>query len=270
VQLSDGKILAVWEAWGCFTGEWTSRIRFALLDTSYHIIGTPKCLGDGPAPGATSGDIAASVAAGGAGRGVITWMDRDWNSRRNLYYALVDGNGNVLTPPMIFRTAGPTSWGSPYIETSYKGYGNTSYSWTPPSGVDGVASFSASLFGGPPGGNAAVGVRYANHGATIATNVVLTATLDSNLTYVSDTSGVAPAVSGNNVVWSLPDLGFLESRDFTLYVGVPSGAAYGTRYPVTLTLTSAGPEANPPDNTASAQVMAARQVFLPLVFRNYP
>ncbi|NCT22359.1 hypothetical protein GW781_14550, partial [bacterium] len=155
----------------------------------------------------------------------------------------------------------------PYIATSYEGYGNTSYSWTPPSGVDGVVAFSASLFGGPPAGNAGMGIHYTNHGATTATGVVLTATLDSNLTYVSDTSGVVPTVIGNDVTWNLPDMGFLESHDFTLYVGVPSGATIGTRYPVTLTLASDGPEANTSDNTASAEVMAALQVFLPLIMR---
>ena len=263
VQLPDGKILAVWEAWGCFAGERVPRIRFALLDTSYNRLGTPTCLGRAAA--AISGDTAVSVAADAAGHAILTWMDSDWSYRRNLYYALVDSNGNVLTPPMIFRTSQATS---SYIFTSYEGYGNTSYSWTPPSGVDGVVAFSASLFGGPPGGNAAVGIRYANRSATTATHVVLSATLASGLTYVSDTSGIVPTVSGNDVVWSLPDLGFLESRGFTLYVQVPSGADYGTRYPITLTLTLAGSEANPSDNTSSAQVMAARQVFLPLVLRN--
>jgi len=165
---------------------------------------------------------------------------------RNLYYALVDGSGNVLTHQMIFRTAGPTGWGSLSIETSYESYGNTSYSWTPPAGVDGVAAFSTSLFPGPPGGDAAVKkVRYANHGATTASGVVLTAILDSDLTYVSDTSGVGHTVSDNDVVWSLPDLDLWDSQNFSLYVQVPSDAAGGTRYPLTLTLTSDGLEANP-------------------------
>jgi hypothetical protein len=262
VQFSTGRVLLAWSVWTTTNPQ----IAFAVLDTSYNVVAGPTTLSN---PAAPIGDAYVSVAADSTGHAILTWMDYDWSYRRNLYYALVDGNGNVLTPPMIFRTAGMSPWGSQYIETSYEGYGNTSYSWTPPSGVDGVAAFSASLFGGPPGGNAAVGVRYANRGTTIATGVFLTATLDSNLTYVSDTSGVMPTMSGNNVVWNLPDLGFLESGDFTLYVQVPSGADYGTRYPITLTLTSAGSEANPSDNTASAQVMAARQVFLPLVLRNY-
>jgi hypothetical protein len=193
-------------------------------------------------------------------------MDRDSSFRHNLYYALVDGSGNVLTDPMILRTSQAAD---PYILTSHKGYGNTSYSWTPASDVDGVATFSASLFGGPPAGNAVVRVRYTNHGATMATGVVLTVTMDSELSYVSDTSGVVPTFSGNDPVWSLPDLGLLDSRGFAVQVQVPSGAAIGTRYPVTITLASDGPEANPSDNTDAAEVMAARQVFLPIILRGH-
>jgi len=263
VQLSDGNIVVAWSRWA--VNKYV--MQFVVLNgTTYNVTAGPITLNN---PAALTGNYNVSVAADSAGHAILTWMDSDSAYRCNLYYALVDGNGTVLTPPMIFRTAGPSDWGSPpYIETSYEGYGNTSYSWTPPSGVDGAVAFSASLFGGAPGGNVAVGVRYANHGATMAAGVVLTATLDSNLTYVRDTSGVVSTVSGNDVVWSLPDLGLLDSQDFALYVQVPPAAAYGARYPITLTLTSVGPEANTADNTARAEVMAARQVFLPLVFRD--
>ena len=58
-----------------------------------------------------------------------------------------------------------------------------------------------------------------------------------------------------------------EEGQFALRVNLPT-AAIGTRYPITLTLASAGSETNPADNTASAEVMVARQVFLPIVLRN--
>jgi len=263
VQLSNGHVLVAWDAWGCFAGEWLPRIRFAVLDTSFNRIAGPTCLAN---PVATTGDRYASVAADNVSRGILTWMDYDWNNRRNLYYALVGGNGNVLTDPMIFRTSQATS---PYIETSYYGYGNTSYSWTPPSDVDGLVALSASLFLVPPGGNAAIGVHYANHGATTATTVVLTATLDAALTYIGDTSGISPTVIGNEVTWNLPDLAFLEGGNFVLYVQVPSGAARGTRYPVTLTLSSTGPEANPADNVVAAEVVVSHQIFLPLIMKGW-
>ena len=111
VHLSNGKTVVAWS-----TG--SRKIRFAVLDASYNRIAGPTTLNN---PSAPTGDNYVSVTADTAGRGILTWMDYDWNSRRNLYYALVDGNGNVLTPPMVFRTS------QSYIETSYGGYGNTSY-----------------------------------------------------------------------------------------------------------------------------------------------
>jgi len=123
VELSNGRIMAVWEAWGCYPGEWVPRVRYALLDAAYNLIGTPVCVGR-PAASVT-GDRYVSVSADTAGHGILTWMDSDYNYRRNLYYALVDGAGNVLTDPMIFRTSQADH---PYVFTSYTGYGNTSLS----------------------------------------------------------------------------------------------------------------------------------------------
>ncbi|MBI2939849.1 MAG: hypothetical protein HYY04_05365 [Chloroflexi bacterium] len=243
-QLSNGRILLAWTS----GDERTSQISFALLDgATYGLLTGPRALANPVAP---AGDDSVSVTADAAGRAILTWTDRDRGAARKLYYALLDGDGAVLTPPMIFR-AGPR------IETSYEGYGNTSSSWSAPAGVDGAAGFRNPVFDGPPGGTATLFVRGVNHGATTAANVILTATLDSNLVYISDTSGIAPNISGNAVAWNLPDLAFLADRKFTLSVRLPASATYGTRYPVSLTLTSAGPEANPGDNTATAEVAAA-------------
>lgn len=149
VQLSDGNILAVWEAWGCFPGEWAARLRYAVLDTSYNRIGTAKCLGLSAV--STTGSTSASVTADAYGHGIITWTERDYIGRSNLYYALVNGSGSILTPPMALGTSmGKTATGSAgygnsngyglygygesasaildgNINTSYNGYGNTSY-----------------------------------------------------------------------------------------------------------------------------------------------
>jgi uncharacterized repeat protein (TIGR01451 family) len=152
-----------------------------------------------------------------------------------------------------------------YINMSWNGQGNVAYSL--PDGVDGVASLSADLVGGEPGSSAAVGIHTTNHGATTATGVVLTITLDGNLTYVSDTSGIVPNVVGNTVTWNLPDMACLGGQDFTLNVGIPSGAALGTRYPISLNLTSNETDINPDDNTDSAEAMAALLAYLPLILR---
>jgi hypothetical protein len=263
VELANGKIIAVWEAWGCFSGEWTSRIRYVLLDSNYNRIGTPACLGQ--ALSATNGDTDASVTASPSGSAIITYTDRDSFLRRYLYYALVGNGGGVVTEPMGFlesQVIGGSIW------TSSQGYGNTTYSWTPPADVDGVASFEATWYGGLPGGGAAVSVNYANHGAKTATNVVLTANLDSELTYLGDTSGVTPVISGNTVTWNLPNMAFLDNQRFVLYLGIPAGAAIGTSYSLTIAFSSDGPEANPSNNTSSTEVVASHQLFLPGVFRD--
>lgn len=123
VQLPDGRIFLAWEAWGCFGDEWLPRIRFAILDSAYNRVAGPTCLGRAAA--ASSGDASVSVTAGG-GYAVLTWMDSNYQSRRNLYYALVASDGTVRTPPMIMRSAGMLS-GNPCIVTSYAGCGNTTY-----------------------------------------------------------------------------------------------------------------------------------------------
>jgi hypothetical protein len=256
VQLSDGKTVVAW-AGGSYPNY---RIRFAVLDTSYNRIAGPTTFAN---PAALIGDGYVSLTTDAAGHAILTWMDYS-SPYRNLYYALVDGNGNVLTPPMIFRISQASS---PYIFTSSEGYGNTSYSWTPPAGVDGWVR-APSLVGTPPASIAGIQMRYGNHGATTATSVVLTATLGTGLTYVSDNSGIPPAISGNVLTWNLPDIAFLGGGQFSLRVSIPNDPI-GTRYPVTLTLSSAGTEANPADNALTLEVMAARQLFLPLIMRNY-
>lgn len=98
-------------------------IRYAILDgTTYDALGQPIPLTN---PAAIIGDGYVSVASDNAGHAILTWMDSNYSYRRNLYYALVDSSGSVLTDPMIFRTIQATD---PYIFSSYDGYGNTSLS----------------------------------------------------------------------------------------------------------------------------------------------
>jgi hypothetical protein len=63
-------------------------------------------------------------------------------------------------------------------------------------------------------------------------------------------------------------MGLFDSHDFVLYVQIPAGADYGNRFPVTLTLASNGLETNLNNNTATTEVMVARQVFLPVTSRS--
>jgi len=257
-QFSNGAILLAWASWGTDLSE----IAFAVLDgTTYNVVAGPTTLSN---PAAVMGDAYVSVTADSAGHAILTWMDSDWSYRPNLYYALIDSNGNVLTDPVIFRTSQATN---PYIETSYEGYGNTSYSLITPTTDDVDSWATSSLVGAAPGGTAAIPASVGNYGSTPATAVVLTATLDSNLGYTG-ASPVPTSVSGDTIVWNLANLGFLGNGRVILHTTVPS-ATIGTRYPVTWMISSAGPEYNPADNTIITEVMVAHQVFLPLVFRSY-
>ena len=256
-QLSDGKIVVGWTG-GLYPNY---NIRFAVLDTSYNRTAFPSSLSN---PAATTGNGYVSVAADASGHAILTWMDYNSNYRRNLYYALVNGNGGILTSPMIFRSSQDST---PYIETSYYGYGNTSYSSSIATGADTAIWLGGSRAGGAPGGAAPIGVNYANYGRTTATGVVMTATLGTDLTYLGDTSGHIPSVVGDQVTWNLPDMSFLEKHQFMLYVAVPDTATIGTLYPVTFALTENETDANSSDNTANLNVMAALQVYLPLISR---
>lgn len=118
---SAGRIILAWTAW---TGT-NPQIRYVVLDGStYELIRAATTLSN---PAAATGDDFASLAPDALGHAILTWMDYGWNDRRNLYYALLDGNGNLVTSPMIFLSAATPATGSPRIETGFAGYSNTSY-----------------------------------------------------------------------------------------------------------------------------------------------
>jgi hypothetical protein len=123
LQLSTGRIMLAWTAW---TGAAAApQIRFVVLDgSSYANIAGPTIL---DTPAAPTGSDFASLAPDALGHAILTWMDYGWNDRHNLYYALLDGDGNLVTSPMVFLSAGTPASGSPRIETGFTGYGNTSY-----------------------------------------------------------------------------------------------------------------------------------------------
>ena len=111
-----------------------------------------------------------------------------------------------------------------------------------------------------PGGMAEITIQYGNTGAMIATQGTLTATLDSDLGYVGDTSGITPTMNGDIVVWNLPDLAYLDGGQFILQTSLPITASIGTIYPITLTIWSAGVEDEPTDNTANLEIQVISPV----------
>lgn len=118
-----------------------------------------------------------------------------------------------------------------------------------------------------PGGLATASIHYANLGETRAISITLVMTFDSQLIYTSDTSGVAPEVSGTIITWTLPSATYYQKNGFNVYLQVPLEAGYGMRYPITGTLTSANPDVDYSDNNFSSEVMITRQVFLPVIVK---
>jgi hypothetical protein len=105
-----------------------------------------------------------------------------------------------------------------------------------------------------------------NIGSLSDTGLTLTVTLDSSLSYGYDTSGITPSVVGDTITWSLPDLGYLESHDFDLYVNTAVGPAESS-YPVSLAISSNGADTSPTDNVYDLVVMIAHQTSLPIIVR---
>jgi hypothetical protein len=255
VQLSGGNILVAWTYWSN-----PPKIQYAVLSgSSFELINGPYLLSN---PASISGDHYVSVTKDADNHGILTWAEADWDSSYNLYYALVGGDGSILTQPVIFRSSRQSM--DSFILTNYGGYGNTPYSWEPPEGADISLIAGGDFVGGQAGGGAIVGIKYANHSPAATSNVVITATLGISLTYMSDSSGIAPVIAGNQVVWNLPGLSFLEKRQLNLYVGVPANASPGDLFPIHLQALCDGKDVIPSDNEDSINIMASKQVYLPM------
>lgn len=111
-QLNNDNILLAWNSWNDFSPD----LRYVMLDSAFNMISGPAVLDN---PAAILGDGPPSIAPDSSGNAIVTWFDDNFTLRRNLYYALVDGSGNVTTPPTIFQTS------STRIESNFGGHGNS-------------------------------------------------------------------------------------------------------------------------------------------------
>lgn len=253
VQLSGGNILISNVSMGM-----PRSFHYAILNGStYSIIYTSPELVH-PSSNDDFRDV--SVTKDNSNRGIVTWNDEH---QGYLYYALINSNGTLLNEPSIYQytKAGET------INLSSTGYGITTNSWVAPANVEGIVSFNSNLVGAAPGGSTSIGINIANEGLTTATNASLSLTLGNGLTYNGDSSGITPSIIGNIITWDLPDLAFGDRDYFNVNVTIPAAAPIGTLYSLDLLFTSDGPESDPTNNTASAQVMSAEQVFLPALMK---
>jgi hypothetical protein len=68
------------------------------------------------------------------------------------------------------------------------------------------------------------------------------------------------------LVWNLPNAGLLDGSYFYLRVRLPD-VALGTRYPIALRSSVAATDAQPANNSATVEVVAADIWYLPLAKR---
>ena len=119
---------------------------------------------------------------------------------------------------------------------------------------------------GQPTQNVSIPITFGNLGSSEATTVQITATLDASLTYMSDSSGVAPAANGNQLTWNLTNLPFSETDSFNLVLQLPN-VALGSTFPLGVTISSDGPEAIPANNSDTIDILVATQLYLPLIMK---
>jgi len=265
-HLSDGKVIIAWEE-----REWPgNQVRFALLDSPLNRTAGSMVLHN---PAAVMVNTAISLAADDASRAFLTWTDS--HACRHLYYAIVDSSGNVLTPPIIFRSTGNDS----AIGSSCCGCGNTSCPWRPAPDPDGATWFAVSLVAASPGGAANLSLSYGNCGQANLTGAMRMLELKPGLSYITDTSGITPTVgplaastglgiatAGIRISWHIPDVAFFNRGDLLVSVAIPASAGMATRCPARLGL-NCNSEASPADDQVNAMMMAAPR-FLPPVY-NY-
>ncbi len=213
-RLAGGNLVVAWSK----GRDRDSIARVVVLDPSGAVLKAPFDLTNSAGP---QGNTALSVARAGD-KAVLTWRDGYYNYRFRLFYALLSSQGDILTPPMIFRSSeGEDS----FLEPG----NNTSYSFTPPSGVDTVLRVSPALNAVRPGQKVTLTITYGNHAADLAQGVQLTATLGPSLTYLGDSLGrpapaQAQASAGGQVVWPLPSLAFLNRGSFEVYLQMAQDA----------------------------------------------
>ncbi len=260
-ELAGGRILVTWKAWGCSEQEFLGRIRYAIIASTsnqYPRIGQAACLSEvGIAAG---GDWGASVTADAAGHGIVTWTDEDPAGRRQLYYALIDAKGKIVTSPMIFYRGQ-----SPPLEASFEGYGNTSRLF-----IDGGLSFGNISFKGPADDKAKVTVKFGNSGSLSAQGVLMTATLHPGLRYLGDSAPFTPTVTGRQVTWTIPELSSGDMGEFTIDVKLSKRGIRGVAYPLSMTMTLTQTESSLANNQAQIDVTfpiidVLKEVYLPFI-----
>jgi hypothetical protein len=113
VQVSGGNLFLAW----------TDPAASSIVVTTIHSSGNSIISGPTELPpvGTRRSDYV-SLTSDAQGRAILTWMDFRYYDY--LFYALLAGNGGLITPPMIFATG---SADEPLIQSSFNSHGNAPY-----------------------------------------------------------------------------------------------------------------------------------------------
>ena len=111
--MGKNRVIIAWTAWTSSNPQ----IHWLVLNSdSFGVFSEMKVLTN---PAAITGGDFASIIGDSRGNAIITWMDFSSNDRRNLYYALFDSNGEVVTPPMVMLSGIVTSGGNQHLEAGF-------------------------------------------------------------------------------------------------------------------------------------------------------
>jgi hypothetical protein len=111
-----------------------------------------------------------------------------------------------------------------------------------------------------------VPISVGNQGLTTASGVVLVAALPADVGYLGDSSGITPAINGNEVTWEFGALGFGQGASFTLQLSFPD-LLPGQSRAVTLEINSNESDEVTSNNTKTVMLISSRNIYLPVVLR---
>ena len=187
-----------------------------------------------------------------AGHLVVLWQ-ADLNF---LNYLLLDANGGVATPATRVDLQGFNPNRVLYHATTHNARvsDNANLSVRAPSQISVL-----------PGGLATIPLRLMNSSLITATDLVLTVTLGTDVTYVSGITGYTPTITLSQnqtiLVWHLPSADRLSESVAPLVVRGPGD--YGTRVPLRVELSGSQFDAVPSDNTAQVGLWVSKPLYLP-------
>lgn len=255
-RLSSGRIIIAWTDFDYPSPQG----RFVILSADgLNILAGPTTL---DAVNDAGYEYGMSAVADEGGNAILSWGDSVLGDKQ--IYALVDDEGNILTPPTIFLRSETDLSGNLYV--NHESTDLASFTQNPTfAGVDNRID-GPDWAGSSPDGFAAIPIEFGNYGAADSTGVKIIMTLPAGLGYISDSSGITPSVNGNTFTWNLPSLGFLGYGNFTILVSTPADPI-GTAYSLDLEIESLQADGNPADNSIGVEVRISHQIFLPAIKR---